>query len=221
MKFIASILCLFSFAALWQSQGKAYFEGKVIYTQLEKDRYGAMVPGRTLARTEASFKDTWYRYSVLDGSHAMLEAGDIIVNTAASTRYNVNSATYTATSLGVEPVMQGYTPIEITLMHDQDSVLGYPCRKYKVVQRAFIDGADKTSYVWAAKDLKVANLPLLAKMFGFQNTLLRNGSFGGLTLKVEVLAPDGSTALLISAVEVKPERLGDDLFQIPNSYKLK
>ncbi|WP_162428448.1 DUF4412 domain-containing protein [Pontibacter pudoricolor] len=221
MKLLTIILVFLSLATLCRGQDSVYFEGKVIYTQLEKNGYGVMVPGKTLSKTEALFKNTWYKYSVLEGSPAMHRAGDIVVNTADSTRFNVNNSTYTATSLGMEPVMQGYAPKEITLVHEQDSVLGYACRKYKVIQRAFIDGVDKTSYVWTAKGLKVANYPLLAQLFGYQNTLIKNGTFDGVTLKVEVLSQDGSPELVISAVEVNPAKLDKSLFEIPKDYRLK
>jgi len=218
MKQLTLLFFLFFLSDLCQGQQADYFDGKVIYTHLENNGYGALVPGKNVSKTEALFKDTLFRYRLMDGLLSVHSLGDIVVNTADSTRYNVNSAAHTATSLGKEPIMQGYLPKEIILVHEQDSVLGYACRKYRVIQRAFIDGVDKTSFVWAAKDLKVANLPLLAEMFGFQNTLFRQGTFEGVTLKVEVLGPDGSPELVISAVEVKRVKLEHTLFQVPQSY---
>lgn len=63
------------------------------------------------------------------------------------------------------------------------------------------------------------NLPLLGKIFGYRNTLIKDGSFRGIALKYESYGSDGSVSMMTEAIEVKPMALDSSVFAVPTMYR--
>lgn len=221
MKLLLITVVLFFSSFTYQDQKPGYFEGKIVYA-LKDDRSNDLLkPAQKLSKIANYYKDTMYKSSILEGRAVLSNLGELIANTSDTTRFNVNSFYRTATSLGMEPIVEAYIPKDVTYLHDQDSVLGHPCKKYKMTQRTYLDGTEKTSYVWVAEDLRVRNLPLLGRIFGFRNTLIETGELGGIILRIETLSANGSVESITEAVDVVPMRLGKSFFEIPPNYIYK
>jgi hypothetical protein len=74
-------------------------------------------------------------------------------------------------------------------------------------------------YVWVTEQLPVVNLPLLAKIFGYRNSSLKDGSLGGITLKFESMRPDGSVGSRLEAIRVEHKQLDQSVFAVPTMYQ--
>ncbi len=208
--------CLSLFSAHAQRQTPNYFEGKIVYEMFGTEKSGRLTPSKEVGRQEYYFKDVLVKFEIIEGRYMQL--GEIVVNTQDTTRFNVNHYKKMVTPLGPEPHDASYFPKEITFVHAEDTILGYPCKKYKVLQKDFYSGRDLISYLWVAESLEVMNLPLLGEIFGYRNTLFKDGSLGGIALKYESLNPDGSVNLVVKATEVFPMKLEQSHFAIPTAY---
>jgi hypothetical protein len=118
----------------------------------------------------------------------------------------------------MERVSEAYLPIEIKFLHNQDTLLGYSCIKYEMLQLDFYTQAPLKSYVWIAEGISVKNLPLLGRIFGYQNSLIKDGSLNGLALRYESEGTLNSDALVIQATEVNPIILEKSAFEVPPMY---
>ncbi|WKN29772.1 DUF4412 domain-containing protein [Porifericola rhodea] len=214
----AFILFFLSFYV--QDANPELFEGKIVYKSLTKDFEGKLIPSRTLNGQTFYYKDTFYKFvyprnETLTGPPSM----EVIVNTQDTTWYTIHHADKEYRSLNMETGSEAYLPRKIHFIHANDTILGYPCKKYELIQLEFYNQQEVKSYIWIAEELKVMNLPLLGKIFGYRNTLIKDGSLGGIALKYESLGSDGSVSMLTEAIEIKPMTLDSSDFAVPVMYR--
>ncbi len=103
---------------------------------------GVAIPSESIGKQEIAIKESLYKFKVIEGR----DFGEVIVNTQDTTRVNVDHMNKVVTSLGMADP-EGFVPKKIDFVHDQDSVLGYRCKKYEVLQKDFLNraGYDKLS----------------------------------------------------------------------------
>jgi hypothetical protein len=87
-----------------------------------------------------------------------------------------------------------------------------------MIQLDYFTQSPLKSSLWVAEDLKIRNLPLLARIFGYRNTVIKDGSFNGMILKYEMEKGINLESLLIQASEVKPMELEVSEFLVPSMY---
>jgi hypothetical protein len=205
----------------YQTNQNDYFEGKIIYESFNRDEEGELVPAEVLGRQEHFFRDNFYKFSMeVKGGMANLSFREVIVNTKDSTRYSVDHFNKEYTSLGMEETSTAYLPMELDLLHAQDTILGYPCKKYKILQLDYYTQTPSYSYLWVTEDLSIKSLPILAKIFGYRNTLIRDGSLNGIILRYESENTITSEALVVTATEVTPKQLDVSDFIVPSMYSM-
>jgi hypothetical protein len=165
------------------------------------------------------YKNTFYKIAYFNNkTFEDASTMEIIVNAADTSRYVVKHQERVTESLGMENNSDNYIPQEINLVYENDTILGYPCKKYELLQLDYYNQQKTKSYIWVTEKLKVANLPLLAKIFGYRNSSLKDGSLGGITLKYETLRPDGSVGSRLEATRVEPIKLDQSVFAVPTMY---
>ncbi|MEK6478110.1 hypothetical protein WJR50_11265 [Catalinimonas sp. 4WD22] len=196
-----------------------YFEGRIIYESLSEDEHGKLVPSKYIGKQEYFYKDTFYKFILHDREgRDGRNLTEIIVNTADSSRFSVHHRERTKTSLGMEAASEAYLPLEVNFIHAEDTLLGYPCKKYEMLQLDFYTQTKLRSYLWVAEDLAVKNLPLLGKIFGYRNTLIKDGSLEGIILKYQSEATASTKGLVIQATQIDPVELDFSEFAIPAMY---
>ena len=215
---IVSTALVILFIVAFQSKETPYFEGSIIYvisTISENDSK----TGKDFLKEEVHIKSSFYKFKITGGSVSETNFGEVIANTKDSSRYSVNHFTQTKQELGMEQNAEEYRLKSLKLIHAKDSVLGYRCKKYEIYRRDYLTGADLVEYVWVAEDLKISNPSLLAKIFGYQNTLLKDGSLPGIIMKSETINLDSSITT-IQVTEVRPMDLEDKIFSVPTTYAI-
>jgi len=218
MKLRLTFILLTFLIASNQFNKPEYFEGKIIYSMLTAGNYGSISPNVNSSEQEVYIKGTFFKFKSTKGIVSEVNLGEVIANSEDSSRYSVNHFTQTAISLGMERNAAAYKPKAVEYLHSNDSILGYECKKYKILQRDFLSGEDKIKHVWVAKDLKIKNLPLLAEIFGYQNTILKDGSLPGIILRSELVNENGDVQNLIKAKEIVPMPLEHTVFEVPDYY---
>ena len=203
-----------------QHPKEEYFEGVVEYRLLTKNSEGALVPMRSVGKLKNYYQDTFYKVAYFSNK-TFEEAStmEIVVNTADTSRYVVKHRERLAKSLGMEGGSEDYVPHRVRLVHENDTILGYPCKKYELLQLEYYTQQETLGYVWVTEQLTVANLPLLAKIFGYRNSSLKDGSLGGITLKFESTRPDGAVGSRLEATRVEPRELDQSVFAVPTMYQ--
>ena len=196
-----------------------YFEGVVEYKLLTKDHEGKFIPMRSISKLTNYYKGTFYKVAYF-GNKTFVNTStmEIIVNTADTSRFVVKHQERVAKSLGMEGNSKDYIPHKVRLIHEYDTILGYPCKKYELLQLEYFTQQETLGYIWITKKLTVANMPLLAKIFGYRNSSLKDGSLGGITLKYESTRPNGSIGLRLEATSVEPKKLDQSTFAVPTMY---
>ena len=214
----ASLLACILFC--FQDTKPEYFEGVVEYRSLTKDNEGKFVPSRSASKMKNYYKDTFYKVAYL-GSKTFNDASsmEIIVNTADTSYYVVKHQERVAEPIGMESNSQNYIPKKVRLIHENDTLLGYPCKKYEILQLEYYTQQETITYLWVTEKLAVANLPLLAEMFGYRNSIIKDGSLGGIALKYESIDPDGSVGSRMEAISVEPKKLDQSTFAVPTMYQ--
>ncbi|MEM9674555.1 MAG: DUF4412 domain-containing protein [Bacteroidota bacterium] len=220
MRLILSILLFASTLLGFQHPKVEHFEGVVEYRLLTKNCEGEFVPMQSVGKLKNYYRDTFYKVAYF--SNKTFEESstmEIIVNTADTSRYVVKHQERLAESLGMEGNAEDYVPHRVRLVHENDTILGYSCKKYELLQLEYYTQQKTLSYVWVTEQLTVANLPLLAKIFSYRNSSLKDGSLGGITLKFESTRPDGSIGLRLEAIRVEPKGLDQSVFAVPTMYQ--
>ena len=208
---------IISFAVAFQNKEEsAYFEGKITYVVDRIDENGSE-PDKKPLKQEIYIKAPFYKFKLTGGPVNEISFGEVIANSKDSSRYNVNHFNQTKQELGMEKNAEEYRLKSVNFLHAQDSIVGYHCKKYEVYQKDFLSGAEMVNYIWVTEDLKVKDSHLLAKIFGYQNTLLKDGSLPGILLKSETINLDHSVTI-IQATEVQPMDLKEEIFSVPVTY---
>ena len=200
----------------FQDPPSAYFEGKIVYESFTMHEDGNLSPSPYVTIQEIYFNESLYKRECIEGK--LKYFGEIIVDTQDTTRFSVNHFEKIVKPLGPSQEDKAYLPLEITFKHANDTILGYPCKKYEIIQKDWYTGSIMKSYLWVAEDLQVMNLPLLGKIFGYRNSLIKDGSLGGIALKFESRTMDDSVNLIIIATEVVPMDLDRSHFAVPTVY---
>lgn len=163
--------------------------------------------------------DSFYKFNMeVKSSGVNLSFQEVIANTQDTSLYNVDHFKKQVALLGTEEASTAYLPLEIELLHAQDTILGYPCKKYRILQLDYYTQTPVNNYLWVSEDLPIKNLPLLARIFGYRNTLLKDGSLGGMTLKCESEGTPQSPALVVQAIGIERKDLKESDFELPIMY---
>ena len=95
-------------------------------------------------------------------------------------------------------------------------IQGYKCQKYKIIAQSSM--GEQQIYVWATKELKMPSTKdtSLPKDEG-----LHFKGIDGMPLKSVMDMMNGAIKITLTAVEVKVEKLDDELFKIPKDYKIE
>ena len=213
---IISIALIVFVTVAFQNKETTYFEGKITYIINTIGKDGSELDKEPF-KQDVYIKPPFYKFKLTGGSVSEVNFGEIIANSKDSSRYNVNHFRQTTQNLGMERNGEEYRLKSVNFIHANDSVLGYRCKKYEIYQKDHLSGAEMVKYVWIAENLKLKNLPLLAKIFGYQNTLLKDGSLPGILLKSENINLDHSITIT-QATEVKPMDLEEEIFNVPVTY---
>lgn len=216
MNIFKILILVSSLLTFSHERSSSTFEGRITYEHLTPSSDGKLVLSKSLGRVSYFFKDSLYKHEYIGGDYDHF--GKIIVNVNDTTRFRVDDVKKTVVSLGVENSYEPYLPKEVKLIHASDTILNYPCKKYELLQKDYISQGEKKVYVWVAEDLKFVNLPLLGKILGYRNSVIRDGSLGGIVLKYELRNFDGTPKLITKAIEVSPMQLPDETFLIPTNY---
>ncbi len=196
-----------------------YFEGKITYESYNREDSGELVPSKVIGRQEQFFKGSFYKFNMeLKTGPTKLSFSEIIVNTEDTSRYRVDHFNKTASSLGMEGPSTAYLPIEIKLLPDRDTILGYPCKKYKMLQLDYYTQKVKKVFLWVAEDIPIRNLPLLGRISGYRNSFIKDGSLNGAVLKHETESTLDIKGLMTQAIEVRPMELEISEFIVPRLY---
>ena len=108
---------------------------------------------------------------------------------------------------------QEQPPSNVELQDEILTILGYECKKYKVETK--LNGSPSTQYVWATDKYKIDIAPN-NKVAGAAGGILVEG-INGIPLKI-MASVMGMTSVL-TATEMKEEKLSKNLFKIPKGYK--
>ena len=220
MCFSTNTLILACILFCFQDVESDYFEGVVEYKSFTKNHEGNFVPSRSGSKLKNHYKGTFYKVAYL-GNKLFDDAStmEIIVNTADTSYYVVKHQEKVAKSIGIEGDFEDYIPYKVSLIHQNDTLLGYHCKKYEFVQLEYFTQKETVNHLWVSEKLKVANLPLLAKIFGYRNSVIKDGSLKGVVLKFESIEPDGSVRSRMEATNVEPMELDQSIFAVPTMYQ--
>ena len=204
------------FTVAFQSRETSYFEGSITYVinSISEDGLDA---DREPLINEVYIKPSFYKFKINGRDVSEIAFGEVIASAIDSSRYSVNHFTHTKQNLGMEQNVKKHRLKSLKFMHMKDSILGYHCKKYEIYRMDHLTGIDLIEHVWIAEDLKISDSLILAKIFGYQNSILRDGSLPGIVMKSETMNSDGSVTT-IQATEIRPMSLEDRIFSVPISY---
>lgn len=209
LSFSAICISLFSFAQ---------FEGEV--------KYSISITGDKEIEQQKAMMPTHYRMLFRNGDSKFIQEGgimaammgDIITKGNEGKTYFVNHTT---------KIVNEFTPKEsdnkteikpiVTKENETVKILGYQCQKYKVVMKNDKGEDAVTTYLWAAKDLKVATKGGSKKYGAGQ---FQYEGVEGFPLKMQVVtkAQGANMTMTMTAVNLSTTAPDAKEFEIPENY---
>lgn len=164
---------------------------------------------------EYKFKDGDILFK-LNGGMAAAMVGDILIKGNEGESYMIKNSEKTVYK--ISDASDGKSDVavpEITKEDETIDILGYKCQKYKVVTE--VNGQKSVQYIWATNDFQI-DLPKKKKMPGTGGNIFVDG-LKGFPLKITTNAM--GISMVMTATEVKEEKLDKSLFQVPDDYEVK
>jgi hypothetical protein len=215
------ILFAIAFIAMSPTCSQKDFEGSVTYVmELEGDFVGMMeayMPDSYIF----SFKDN---KTLLRINGGMLESimGKMLIDNITGTTYIINDAEKTVFKLGTvenpDDIDTTQTGPVITELDEKSQILGYSCKKYKILYNQ--GGNEYVQYVWATKEIDIrlnavenSGIPGSMNFFGLD----------AFPLKIESKIAEGGIefTMVLTATELESEKLDAKDFSIPDDYQEK
>ncbi len=172
---------------------------------------------------EFSFKGNKSIFKISGGMMAQM-MGEIIVDNQTGSSYMIRHAEKVAYKMenAVEESIEEMKMSRptITELDEIIDILGYKCKKYKVVATA--EGQSMESFIWVTKDIKIPYPKNPSQMPG------GSGAFyfpelEGFPLKIMNIAQSGMGEIKIemTAVKVDNKSIDESIFSIPEGYEVK
>lgn len=201
-----AIILLFLVHATQVAQAQTdYFEGVVTYTIKEFDRWGNAVE-LPVNKEEIFFSQDIILTRHTSGPFLLMgERVDVYLNARENVKYLVNHTTMRMKKMQPPADVELITPIEETKLYDEE-INGYPCEvnRIKYVHRytgPFGETADTLNCTYYnSKTMKISKPKVFALLQGNRNTLLLDGRYAGLPLKVVYSKSDGSLTSIESVL---------------------
>jgi hypothetical protein len=193
------------------------FEGTITYKYKKTNASGnAGFFPQHLERLYISFDKILFRS--VDGFVKEHLNSDLLLDIGSGKRYEINHMERITYDLS--PETPDTTGFKIKTVNEEPLVLGRKCavnrfNKYSV----FVQDTITYTY-WFAPSLALGNLPRFASLQGFHNTLILDGSFGVLPLKVLLEYRNGDK-VLVEVVEVMEGKVNENVFALPDYRVVK
>ncbi|MDZ4844015.1 MAG: DUF4412 domain-containing protein [Chitinophagales bacterium] len=205
-KIVLTAICISAFAVLFAQKS---LEGKITYK--------AELTGEGAEMARSMMPDS-YEYWVgkgsilfkMNGGFAQSMLGDILI-TADGNMYMIKRAEKIFYNLKSEATPQ-QPQSKVELQDETLSILGYDCKKYKVETE--VNGAPSTQYAWVTDKYKIDFAPQ-SKVAGAAGGIWIDG-VKGIPLKIRASVMGMNSVL--TATELKEEKLSKSLFMIPKGY---
>lgn len=146
--------------------------------------------------------------------------GKIVVNSKSGETF-VLKENEKSVYLMKEEDLEGTEAVDSTNVQKLDEskeILGYECRKYKVVSKQ--EGKETTQYMWVTDELKIPEMDMPG-MQQLGNSVMGNGKIPGFPMQVEVTIPNMSTKLLLTVSELDFTKVDAKEFDRPEDYTVK
>jgi hypothetical protein len=159
------------------------------------------------------FKEHSYRVKSEGSSNPLL--GDILFLKKENKRYLINSSQKTYSELPEEKNTSGQNKQYIPkATSEYQTVLGYKCRKYEVVEK------DLKQYIWATKEIAGIGSSSLADLTNSAQTAeIDLSKIEGFPLKIEVFSPELN--MTMTALSFDTNKVAAEHFVIPGTYQKK
>lgn len=193
---IAILMYLSQVVCFAQSQ-KEYFEGVVTYSIKEVDGYGNPVEV-PIDKQETYFTEHVILTKHISGMFLLVSAPvEICLNARENAKYLIDHPNRSIKKMQPPADVEVIVPIEEIKLSDEE-IKGYQCdvTKIKYVHRyqgPYGEVSDTlTCTYYNSKTLKLSNAKAFAVLQGNRNTLLLDGRYSGLPLKVVYSKNDGA-----------------------------
>ena len=165
---------------------------------------------------EYKIRSNLIRFRMEGGMTAAL-MGDILIDTKKGEAYMIKKTEKIAYRIQEEGESAAKPLIEAA--DESLTILGYPCRKYKVTTPGAAGAT--VQYVWATPDIQIekpqkrnGNIPSGA------DQLLIEG-LDGFPLKIMTPLPEGGLILIMTAAQVDLQRIGKSDMEIPKEFDIR
>lgn len=214
-------MCLFQMTCIAQSK-KDYFEGVVTFSIKEFDGFGNPV------EVPVDKQEIFFTEHVILTRHIsgilllMSEPVDISLNSLENAKYLIDHANKTIKKMQPPADVEEIVPIEETKLDDEE-INGHQCEvtKIKYVHRypgPYGEVSDTlTCTYYNSKTLTLTKPKTFALLQGNRNTLLLDGRYNGLPLKIVYIKNDGAVTQ-IQAEVIKPANV-EEKVKLPD-YKV-
>lgn len=158
--------------------------------------------------------------TTMEGGMMAAMMGKIVVNNNTGKAFVIKDDTKTVYIMSEEDMETGDTPTdpEITDLGETEEILGYTCKKYKMISETA--GMKQEQYIWATNKLKIPEYKNLPKQDLTGSNLMAAG-LEGFPLKVEMAIPETEMTLTLLVTLLEEEKISDDLFEAPSDYEEK
>jgi hypothetical protein len=145
--------------------------------------------------------------------------GTIIVNTKDDEVF-VRKDSEKAVYLIKEEVNEEDRPdaTEVTKLDEQETILGYDCRKYKMVIKQ--NGQEVTQFLWVTDKLKAPKVET-PKMQRLGGSIVSSDKIPGFPMRMELSIPGMPVQMVMTATDLDFTKIDGKAFERPKDYAVK
>lgn len=196
-----------------------YFEGSITYSYKEFDKNGIKRIAAVEQEKIIFSKDVILSRTISGPILSYLKDFAVYLNSDKKIRYSIFYDEKAIEDVGIAKKMETINPIEEKALPEGE-ILGYRCDVHFIKYAHLMKHPDKYFYdtlsctYYNSKSLKVLKPEIFGMLQGNANSLILDGRYDGIPLKVIIKSQDGST-ILIEGVEVTKMNV-DEFVKLPD-----